>query len=191
MLTTATSLLELFRADDQGATAHQQGLIEKTHEGLTAKISGIPDISVAAVEEELGDAFDEILDVGIADILSGAWVKLKELQEYRDKERHPPGEISMVPLHRHALLSRHHPTISLYSGDTKIAEFKFDIEAKFEVRAAMLKIRDSLIIEIISGEYQMSGLISLAGEVLVKKATQPYKIPGHFSLGSGIEIPAL
>jgi hypothetical protein len=185
-----TTLAELFRSEGQESIDHQD-LLTQTRDDLGVDVEGMSDGGWAMIKEEVGNSLDQLLDIGIADILGGAWTKLGELQEYRDIQRHPPRETSMVPLHRHRIRSSHKPKIRLYAGDTEIAAVEFVVEALFEILAANIKIRGGRIIEITSGEYGMSGKISLAGQTLVEHASRTYQLPGHISLGEGFEIPAL
>jgi hypothetical protein len=93
-------------------------------------------------------------------------------------------------LHHHTIKLSHKPKIRIYSGQTEIATLEFSVDAQFEVAMANLKVRGGRIIEVDAGEYKI-GRVSLAGKTLLKKSTRAFQLPGHLSLGEGIEIPAL
>lgn len=188
---TPITLAELFRSSEQEGPSDRQILVAQTGDNLRAQIDDVPEVGWGPLEEEVGNSLDQLLDVRISDIFAGAWTKLEELQEYRDGKKHPADETSIVPLHRHTIKSSHKPKIRIYSGQTEIATLEFSVDAQFEVAMANLKVRGGRIIEVDAGEYKMTGKISLAGKTLLKKSTRAYQLPGHLSLGEGIEIPAL
>lgn len=182
------NLAQLFRDDGPGLSAGRQDMITGAREHVTAQLENAP--TLKGFESGFDDAISEMLDIDVADIFIGAWTKLSELREYRDEARHPPDETALVPLLGHTVRSRHQPTIRIFSGQVEIAKLRFDVEVKFVVSAATLKIRKGRIMEIASGEYTMSGQVALAGKTLLEKTSRPYKIPGRVTLGEGVEIPA-
>jgi len=54
----------------------------------------------------------------------------------------------------------------------------------------VLKVRGGKIREIYSGRCRGTGSLECAGVALLKKETNPFDLPGHISLGEGIDIPA-
>jgi len=188
---TPITLAELFRSSASEGPADRQVIVAQTGDNLRAQIADVPEVGWGPIEEEIGNSLDQLLDIRISDIFAGAWTKLQELQEYRDGKKHPPDETSIVPLHRHTIKSSHKPKIRIYSGQAEIATIEFSVDTQFEVATANLKVRGGRIVEVTAGEYKMSGKISLAGKTLMQKSTRAYQLPGHLSLGEGIEIPAL
>lgn len=192
MMESPATLGELFDYVDADETqVRDHKVTQQSRDHLSQEIAEVVDVDWDSVDGELGGAIQEILDIGLADIFIGGWTKLKELQEYRDPEKHPPEETAIVPLHEHTVRSIHRPTVRIYSGEREIAKLEFQIEAALEVTTAKLKIRAGRIMEIIAGEYHMSGRITLAGQPLLAKVSRPYRLSGHISLGEGVEIPAI
>ncbi|MFN3232339.1 MAG: hypothetical protein ACE363_09300 [Alphaproteobacteria bacterium] len=158
---------------------------------LHANIEALPDISWPAAKSTLADALTEALDVKLIDIVGGAWSKLKQLQEYRDPQRHPPEEVSLVPLIEHKVRSIHAPAIDLLSGETVIAHLVFNVVLVLKLDGVTLKISGGRIVEIVSGTCQGTGILKYAEQKLAEKSTPAWAIPGSVSLGTGFRIPHL
>ena len=180
-------LSDLFR--ENGTT--QSNMVPGAREHLELKLENVPKMGWQEVDSRLDSALDEMLDISVLDVLSGAWTKLAELREYRDIKQHPTHETSFLNLYTHVVRSKHEPTIRVFYAEKEVARLKFGVEVKLNVAAATLKIQKGRIMEIMSGEFAMSGEISLGGQQLLKRAAGPYKIAGRVSMGEGIEIPAI
>jgi hypothetical protein len=167
------------------------GLEASAADDLKARVQGLEGVSWSAVSNTLSDAVAKALEVSMADILSGAWSKLQSLQEYRDPERHPPEEISMVPLAKHSITSSHKPSVELLSGEQVIATLTFTAEAKLVVEGAALKIQNARIMGLASGTFSGSGSLQFEGNTLLERSTKPTRIPGDISFGQGFAIPAI
>ncbi len=180
-------LTDLFR--ESGAKS--SNMIAGAREHLELKLENPPKLGWQELESHLGNALNEMLDIDVLDVLCGAWIKVAELREYRDLKAHPANETAFFNLYKHAIHSEHEPTIRVFYGEKEVARLKFGVDVELEVAAATLKIQKGRITEIMSGEFTMSGEISLGGKELLKKAAGPYKIAGRISMGEGVEIPAL
>ena len=55
---------------------------------LAGKLAKLPGLAAGALKGELANAFAQILDINVVDVLCGGWSKLKELQSYRDQAQH-------------------------------------------------------------------------------------------------------
>ena len=158
---------------------------------LKAALKGIPEFSVDMVREEVGVAYRKLLDIDIFDIFSGAWLKLKELQTYLDKTKHPPEEVSLVPLAEHTIRSEHHPQIEILIGEKQLFNITFDVLLEFKLTSFVLKIKDGCIHEIKTGSFKCAGIIKCGGEKLVEKKSSKYKLPASIAFNECFKIPCL
>jgi hypothetical protein len=129
------------------------------------------------------------LDLEIKDILVWAWRKRREITQYRDPARYPPGETHIVPLLEHTVVSKHGLTIQPVVNKVELpTKIKFDIVLKLKMKGTMLGIRDGKIMEILVGSCTGSGSIQYAGATILEKKTAPFTLPATINLGEGITI---
>jgi hypothetical protein len=185
-----TTLAELLL--ETPPTAGAKRLLQKAKlSDLRARVDKLPGITWSTAADMLANAICESLDVKLLDILAGTWAKIGELQAHLDPERHPPGEISLVPLVQHKLRSVHHPTVEVLVGDTVVARLEFEVELSLSLEGVILKIRNGEIIGVGSENCFGRGVLKLAGAALVDKRTPKYTIPGALEFEDGIPIPKL
>ena len=185
-----TTLAELLL--DEPPAAGAKRLLQKAKlSDLRARVDQLPTISWPAAVDAVAEAICESLDIKLADILAGTWAKVAELQAHLDPERHPNGEVSLVPLVEHKLRSVHHPTVDVLVGDTVVARLELEVELSLSLEGVVLKIRDGEIIGVGSGTCVGQGVLKLAGVALVDKRTPKYTIPGSLEFEEGFPIPKL
>jgi hypothetical protein len=158
---------------------------------LGVAVKGIPELTWKAVSNEVGDAYRSLFKIDMLDIFCGAWGKLKELQEYRDRDKHPPGEVALLPLAEHTISSRHEPKIDILLGEKRLFEIPIEVILKFKLKSFVLKIQDGCIHEVKSGAFAGAGIIKCGGQKLVEKKSGDLKLPGNMTLKQGFQIPRL
>jgi len=189
MSKTAPTLGLLFQAAEDSPASQLLGAGVEKH--LAGKLARLPGLAAGALKGELANAFAQILDINVVDLLCGGWSKLKELQSYRDQAQHPPNEVALLALGDHSITSTHRPSIRVLVSGAELAKLDFDLTVELAVEAAQLKIRSGRILALISGDFAMRGAIALDGVNLLSKESEKFQIPGEIGLGEGIEIPAL
>ncbi len=137
---------------------------------------------------EAGQKVGALLDIKITDILVRAWQKHAELQQYADRDKHPPEESILVPLSTHEVRSEHHPCLEIFIGDHLLGRMVFDLILTLEVKGLILKIQDARIREIRTGECRGAGVFEFEKVVLLEKESQDIPLPGRISLGDGIAL---
>ncbi len=141
-------------------------------------------------------AFDELLirelahalNIEMSEVLVRAWRKMREIAQYRDTKKYPPGECNLVPLMEHTLVSKHHPTVQPIINDVPMKKIEFDVTLKLKLKTAVLSIRDGRIMEIQIGSCSGMGTIEYEGFLILEKKTASYSFPGSISFGEGILI---
>lgn len=190
MLATPLTLSEFF--DDQPDREDLlSALDEGKHKKLQAVIKTTPGFSRDLIGNSISEAFKKMLDVNLLEIFFGAWGKLSELQAYLDRYRHPPNEISLVPLGEHTISSTHHPSLEILIKQKRIAELTFDVLLKLKLESFVLKIQDGCIHEIASGTYTGAGIVKYGEQKLVEKKSSTHRLPGNMALKECFEIPKL
>lgn len=189
-MTTPMSLADLF-LEHTGATGAVNALEATVWPELEAKITGVPNLDRSVVAGEIGDALVEALDVGFVDVFTGAWIKLKELQAYRDRKAHPPSEVAMVPLARHSIRSTHRPAVEILLGEQRIFELAFDVALELQLDGFVLKIQDGRILEIASGRFKGKGSLKYGAATLIAKETPTHPLPGRIALDPAVPIPEI
>lgn len=188
MAAVPETLADLFREGTTGDVL-SAAMDPDKHAELKAEISGVPEFDWGMVESAAFDAYAQMLDVRLVDIFCGAWVRLRELQEYLDTDKHPHDEVSMVPLAKHSIESSHRPSLELHYRGQKLAELVFDVQLELQMEGFVLKIQDGRIREVEAGSFRGSGTVKCRDQVLATAATPEFRLPGRVDLGEGTRIP--
>jgi hypothetical protein len=130
----------------------------------------------------------DMLDINISYILIQTWCKHREIIQYRDTDKYPPGEVFIVPLIEHTVSSRHSPTIQPIINNVPLSKIKFDVVLRLKMKGVMLKILDGKITEILIGSCAGNGSIEYAGFAVLEKETAPITFPASIVLKEGVRI---
>lgn len=166
---------DLFSDRDLKATA------ERTHAENVAEVG-------KHVRGLVAPAMDQLLDMPVADILVGGWLKIRALHDYAEGAKADSGKTFKFPLTKHSIKSKHSPKIELMLHDTKLAEVTVDIVLAFTVAKTDLMIRKGKIRQVKISGCRATGEMSCLGQTIVKR--QSRKVPiATINLGKGIRIP--
>ena len=180
-----------FFGDNLNEESLVKSLESEKRDQLDVAVKGIPELTWQGVADEVGDAYRNLFQIDVLDIFCSAWAKLKELQEFLDKEKHPPGEVSLVPLAEHTISSTHQPHIDILLGEKRLFEIPFEVLLKFKLKSFVLKIQDGCIHEVKSGAFAGVGVIKCSGQKLIEKKSGNLKLPGSVNLRKCFQIPGL
>ena len=168
-------------ADDSSSGLHDLVSLKVTE----AKIE--PSVLVDAVMEQI----DSLLDIEVAEVIASAWSKAKQLQEYRDPARHPPGELATVSLVEHTIQSEYQPSIDMLINSKSVESLSIKVSVELTLAALILEIRDAYITAIRPGLGRANGRVAWTDVVFLELETQDIELPGRHALPEGIEIPDL
>ncbi|MCX6245992.1 MAG: hypothetical protein NTU98_14965 [Bacteroidetes bacterium] len=136
------------------------------------------------IEEKIGD----LLNVGIPDILLGAWKKYQGVRKYLDREKYPPDESYLVSMGEHTVKSEHHPYIEIIINETFKSRLDFEISLSLDLEGIILKIQDGKILEILTGSCKGKGIVKCENFVILEKESGSFPLPGSIKLGDGVPI---
>lgn len=132
------------------------------------------------------DAIRDRLNFDVVELLGCGWVVARELHEYKDRQKHPPNETSIVYLGQHKMKTDVHPVVIITIGPIR-REIPFTLEMTAQVNSFSLLIRDGHITGAGTGdcfvEAQLKcGDIPLHDPIKSRKVTLPgrhdFQTPG-------------
>lgn len=138
--------------------------------------------------DEIIKKVGDLLNVGIPEIMVGAWNKYREILKYADREKYDPEETILVPLVEHTIKSEHHPYLEVLINDKPVGKIRCDILISLTVKGITLKIQDAKIKEILTGTCKGKGTLKLENCVILEEDTESLPLPGSISLGEGVPI---
>ena len=118
-------------------SAVKNELSKDTALGVAGKLWGL--IGSAAT-----DAIRNRLNFDVVDLLGCGWVVARELHEYKDPQKHPANETSIVYLGQHKMKTNIHPVVILTLGPIR-REVPFTLELTAQVNSVALLIRNGHI----------------------------------------------
>jgi hypothetical protein len=131
------------------------------------------------VGSEATDALRNVLDCDVFELVAQGWCVAKELQEYSDPARHPPGERSIVYLGKHSFVKTVHPVLDVMVESTRCASLRFTLELAANFRSVALSISDGRITGAGAGDGDV-GIELKYGEVtLLAKETRKVPFPAR------------
>ena len=142
----------------------------------------------ATVRDSLVESLKGALATPRDDVIGGALSKYNHLRQYCDTTKHPPGEISVVPLSTHRIESKHKPHVDVLINGVPKGRIEFEVVVALTIEAATLKIRDGRIWEIKTGACKAEGSIRCGPALLMEKKPRPINLPGTLTFKSGIAI---
>ena len=145
------------------------------------------------IESQLSEELKDLLDLEIVDLLGKAWASAKQLHEFRDPAKHPPGVRELLKFGDFDFGHDLHPTIDVTIGTCPCVRLEFTLALTGHFSGLYLGIRDGHIIDGRSGMAWASAQLSYADIPLhEEKDTKKKTLPGRFKFSPpGIEIPAL
>jgi hypothetical protein len=141
-----------------------------------------------AVKEVLAEKTVEMLDIPIVKILFPAWKKYREIMEFADPEKHPPGETSLVSLAEHSVKTEHHPYLKVSYRGFEFPKIEFTLSAELILQGIVLRIQDGKIKEIKEGTIKGKGSLLLEKESVIETPFGSYDLPGSVDLDGGIPL---
>lgn len=158
-----------------------------------ATVGGIAGPSVLAwrmLPRVLAHHVGQLLDIGIGDILVGAWNKAHAVRQQLSKSTQSPGREIFLELAEHKVTSKHKPHVALLRNGQEVARLPFSVDVEITLQGAVLRILDGAIREIQAGQVKGKGSVRCGGALLVERQLQPVTLPATIAVGRGKEASA-
>lgn len=157
-----------------------------------ANVSGM-NLAWDYIESKLDEELRGVLDLDVFELVGKVWAKAKELTEYTDPAKHPPGVRELLKFGDYDFEKELHPTINVTIGSCPTCQLKFTLALTGSFSGLYLGIRDGHIVDGRTGKAWASAQLSYAGVPLHKEdKTKKYTLPGSFKFDApGIQIPNL
>jgi hypothetical protein len=126
---------------------------------------------------------DQVDRLTIPNVLARGWVDAKELLEYTDPTRHPPGERNVVALGRGSTSHSWDIAVDLTVNGTKVAKaLALVLTAQLEVEGLQLGIVDGCVESVACGKLALSGSLECEEKTLTNFPLRKIDLPGehHF-----------
>lgn len=133
----------------------------------------------------------QAMNVPLVDILRNAWQSAADLQDYRDPDKHPPGEEKIVKVGKTRLTSTHQPKVDILFNGRPAGALIFDAKLTLNIAGSRFRVRDSRIWEMLGSEFEGECELSYRGFVLVKRKVGKIVLPGGIEFEDGLEIVAM
>lgn len=121
------------------------------------------------------DAIRNRLNFDVVELLGCGWVVARELHEYKDRQRHPPNETSIVYLGQHKMKTDVHPVVVITVGPIR-HEIPFTLELTAQINSVALIIRDAHITGAGTGDCLVKAQLKL-GDAELHDPIQSKKVP--------------
>jgi hypothetical protein len=128
------------------------------------------------IGSEATDAVRNVLDCDVFEIVARGWCVARELHEYADSSKHPPGERSIVHLGEHEFATNVHPVLSISVGAIECPPLRFTLELAAHFRSVALSISNGRITGLAAGDGYVSAQLKY-GTVNLHKKKESEKVP--------------
>jgi len=163
-------------------------------EGLAVSAGGGPSLSMSGLRLMSGTLARHlagVLDIGLADVLVGAWNKAFAVRQQIEKSAKSPGKELFLQLAEHKITSAHKPYVALMKDGQELGRLPFSVSVEIVLQGAVLRILDGAIQEIQTGRVKGKGIVKCGGAILVEKEIEPVEIPGTISVPPARTVSAL
>ena len=162
-------------------------LDEVIKEGLDGDSEGarpsIPRFAWKILQSKASQAVRDVLDGDVFELLARAWCVARELHDFTDGRKYPPGKDSTVFLGNHQVSTEVHPVLVVTVGSLEGARLRFTLTLTAHFRSAALTIRDGHITAIDAGDCSVGAQLKYKDTKLHKELeSREVKLPGRLRL---------
>jgi len=164
----------------------KEGLVSDSEEARPS----IPRFARQIIQSKATQAVRDLLDGDVFELLARAWCVARELHEFKDRGKYPPGKDSTVFLGNHQVSTEVHPVLVVTVGSIEGPRLRLTLTLTAHFRSAALSIRDGHITAIDSGDCSVSAQLKYKDIKLHKELeSREVKLPGRLQLQPpGLEI---
>jgi hypothetical protein len=126
------------------------------------------------------DKMADELDVDLFEVLAHGWGVARELREYADSAKHPPGKRSVVYAGKHKFTTTLHPTVEITVEGYPARTLRFTLELIATFKTIALGIENGRIIDAGAGTGEVSAQLKYGNEPLHPAVvSQPINLSGR------------
>jgi len=153
--------------------------IKNIRNALEQEIKGL---EWEAVEQEIQQQLNKLLDVPLGVVFSKAWLTSKQIDQTIEKQnKEMTGDIAVIPLPEHTIKSLHEPKLKITLNDVQAGTLPLLVKLVFRLNGVLLKIQYGKIQTILSGKCKGIGSLAYpSGEIHEKKIPE-FDLAKHFN----------
>ncbi len=187
------TLRELFGESGKGLPQDARSAVQSNHFVVAIKAALAKEskaIRWDVILDVLVEKILEMLDIPILEIIVPAWKKYREIEQFADTEKYPPGDTQLVSLVEHTLKSEHHPYVEILFKGVAVGRIDFTVTVEFKLEGFVLRIQEGRIKAIDTGALQGRGTLALDSTIVIERDFGTVRLPGKIDLGGGVELRA-
>ena len=135
-------------------------------------------------------ALEKLNALSVVSVLAQGWVSAKELLEYADPARHPPGERNVIPVGNGKTTHPFNVKVELTAAGKPVATLELEITFEFSVEALQLGVVDGAIESVALGQLEVSATVECEKKTLKELSLRKIDIPGEHHFDRPIPIAA-
>ena len=149
----------------------------------------VPPTFTGFIAATAADELNKTLDTDVFEMLSQAWLKLKQVCDCADPTLHTEQETCVVPLRDIEITSVNTPLLHAAVAGVKLPDLRLTLELVAKFAAIDLVIRGARIRALRPGAASAVVKLKYGSIKLAEKSTPKWVLPGQVDLGEGLAIP--
>lgn len=123
---------------------------------------------LGAIDDEIGDIAEDMLDIDIGDALVHGWSSHRDLRDAARRTLSTPGS-EVVALARHQVTSTYHPNVDLLVDRRLVGSIAFEVRLDFDVTGLAAVLRAGALVALRGGDVVLKAAVLLSGETIAKR----------------------
>jgi hypothetical protein len=183
-----TATLKTFFCADPAAPLAGQAGFEAVF-ATASQVKGLPKAAAPGLASAFATALEDVFAVPLGPLLEAGWKKVAALEDARKSTLADPAAKALVPLLDHRITSTHRPHVDLRYGGRTLGRVELLLELALELKGVELEFRKGGVTALRGGTCQGVGALSLGGQPLFKRRSDPFPLTGQVSFGEPASAP--
>ena len=158
---------------------------------LKTGVIDMPRLDWAQIASGLAGKVEAMFDIGLSDVLAGAWRDYRELRDCADPAKHAADEAISLPMVDHVIETTFEPYLEVAIGARPPLRVTFAISLALELHGVVLRIENAVIRSFRLASCRGGGTVSCEGVAVIERKTRELELPGEIELPGGIPIARL
>jgi hypothetical protein len=152
-------------AEELSRSLSERGVARTGLHGLR-RLSGS---ALGAVDREIANVTNGLLDLDIGDVLVSGWRKYGSLREAARHTLAAPGSEEVVILATHRIVATFRPCVDLLVDGVKVNTFEFELTLVLDLDGLVAVVRDGRLEALRGGDCVLTATLSLEGGQLARR----------------------